>query len=157
VGQVDIRVLGRFSVRRSGEEIPPTPFGGRLARTLVRILLTRRGSFVPWEVLAEALWPGRLPADTPTNIRILVNRARRALGDPTLILTGPGGYAFAADDRCSLDAEMFLARVEEGRRRLAAGKPAAALTTLRGALELWPVILWPRTSTRSGRRSTEAS
>lgn len=92
---------------------------------------------MPWEVLAEALWPGRLPADTPTNIRILVNRARRALGDPTLILTGPGGYAFAADDRCSLDAEMFLARVEEGRRRLAAGKPAAALTTLRGALELW--------------------
>jgi DNA-binding SARP family transcriptional activator/class 3 adenylate cyclase len=134
---VEIRLLGRFSARRSGEEIPPGAFGGRLVRTLVRVLVTRRGTFVSRDVLAEALWPGRMPADPGANLRVLVQRARAALGDPSLILTGPGGYSFAAGGDCAVDAEAFLSAVDAGRRHLAAGQAGLALRELRAALDAW--------------------
>jgi class 3 adenylate cyclase len=82
---VDIRLLGRFSARRDEEEIPPGAFGGGLVRALVRVLVTRRGTFVSRDVLAEALWPGRMPADPAANLRVLVQRARAALGDPAAL------------------------------------------------------------------------
>jgi len=134
---VDIRLLGRFSARRDGEEIPPGAFGGRLVRTLVRILVTRRGTFVSRDVLAEALWPGRMPADPAANLRVLVQRARAALGDPALILTGPGGYSFAAGTDCRVDAEAFLAAVDTGQRHLADGQAGVGLRELRAALDAW--------------------
>ena len=134
---IEIRLLGRFSARRLGEEIPPGAFGGRLVRTLIRVLVTRRGSFVSRDVLAEALWPGRMPVDPGANLRVLVQRARAALGDPSLILTGPGGYSFAAGEGCVVDTEMFLAAVEAGRRHLATGQAGAALRELRSALDVW--------------------
>ncbi|MGH2704461.1 MAG: BTAD domain-containing putative transcriptional regulator [Actinomycetota bacterium] len=134
---IEIRLLGRFSVRRRGEEVALPAFGGRLARKLVRVLVTRRGAFVSRDALADALWPERPPADPDANINVLVNRARRALGDQTLILTGPGGYSLAADDRIQVDAERFLATVDAGRRALGASQPEAALREFRRGLRLW--------------------
>lgn len=134
---VEIRVLGRFSVRRDGEEIPPSAFGGGLVRTFVRVLVARRGEFVSRDVLAESLWPRRLPADPAANLRVLVARARRALGDPSLIVTSQGGYSFSTDNHCVVDAEVFFSRVRSARARLGAGRPDAALRELRAALEAW--------------------
>ncbi|MGH8992516.1 MAG: BTAD domain-containing putative transcriptional regulator, partial [Acidimicrobiia bacterium] len=134
---VDIRLLGRFSVRRAGEEIPPGAFGGRLVRTLVRVLLTRRGEFISHDVLAGALWPGRMPANPAANLKVLVSRGRTALGDAALISTGPGGYSFAGGDACRVDAEDFLAAVAAGGRHLHDGEAAAALRVLRSALDSW--------------------
>lgn len=134
---IEVRLLGRFSIRRAGEEIPPGAFNGRLVRTLVRVLVTRRGAFVPRDILAEALWPGRAPVNPAMNVSVMISRARRALGDASLILTGPGGYSFASDGRCTVDAEVFLARVEVGRERLANGQAGAALREFRLAIELW--------------------
>jgi DNA-binding SARP family transcriptional activator len=134
---LEIRLLGRFSVRRAGEEIPPNAFNGRLVRTLVRVLVTRKGAFVPRDILAEALWPGRAPADPGMNVSVMVSRARRALGDPSLILTGPGGYSFASDERCTVDAETFLDHVNAGREWLASGQAGAALRAFRHAIDLW--------------------
>jgi DNA-binding SARP family transcriptional activator len=112
---IEIRVLGRFSVRRDGVEIPAGAFHGRLVRSLVRILATRRGSFVSRDLLIEALWPAGPPADPDLNLNVLVTRARSALGAPSLILTGPGGYSFSGTDGCSVDAESFLELVAGGR------------------------------------------
>jgi class 3 adenylate cyclase/DNA-binding SARP family transcriptional activator len=133
---IEIRLLGRFSVRRSGEEVPPGAFGGRLARSLVRFLVTRRGRFVSLDVLTDALWPTRPPADPAANLRILVKRARAALGD-AIILTEPGGYSFAAGGDCVVDTEQFLTAAEVGRQHLASGQTGAALREFRGALDLW--------------------
>jgi class 3 adenylate cyclase/DNA-binding SARP family transcriptional activator len=134
---IEIRLLGRFSARRSGEEVPPSAFGSRLVRTLVRVLVTRRGEFVSHDALADALWPARLPADPAANLKVLVNRARRALGDPALILTASGGYSFAAGSDCVVDAERFLAAVVAGRDQLAAGHAGAALREFGQALDHW--------------------
>lgn len=135
--QTTVHVLGRFSVRRGGDEVPPSAFAGRLARRLVRILITRRGSLVPRDVLVGALWSARLPSDPDANLNVLVNRARRALGDASLIETLSGGYAFAGGDRCVVDGEVVLAAIGRGRELLAAGDSAAALRCLVRALEDW--------------------
>lgn len=134
---IEIRLLGAFSARRGGREVPQSDFRGRLVRTLIRVLLIRRGQFVSRDVLAQALWPTRLPADPVNSLNVLVTRARRGLGDASLILTRPGGYSFAEDERCRVDAEAFVARVRAGRDHLAARRAGAGLRELRQALEQW--------------------
>ncbi len=133
---IEIRLLGRFTVLRGSEEIPLRAFGGRLPRQLLRLLALRRGVLIPKDVIAEALWPRRPPADTGGNIEVLVSRIRRALGNPALIRTGPGGYSLTAGRECWMDTEAFLAAAGEGRGRLA-DRPEEALACYRDALELW--------------------
>ena len=133
---VRIRLLGRFAVDRDGREIALREFGGRQARRLLRLLALRRGTLVPKDLIAEALWPGGPPADAPGNIEVLVSRLRRALGDRTLIRTGPGGYILADGNQCWVDAEAFVAAVQAGRATLAA-RPARALASFRTALSIW--------------------
>ncbi|MGH3157316.1 MAG: AAA family ATPase, partial [Streptosporangiaceae bacterium] len=133
---VRIRLLGRFAVEREGQEIASREFGGRLARRLLRLLALRRGTLVAKDLIAEALWPGDPPADPEGNIEVLVSRIRRALGDRTLIRTGPGGYVLADGGQCWIDAEAFLAAVQCGRAGLAA-RPGEALASFRVALGIW--------------------
>ena len=135
--QLDIRLLGRFSVRRDGQEIPAPDLGGRLGRTLIRILVTRRGTAVPVDVLADALWPDRQPADPAANVAVLLSRVRRALEDPKLIAAGSGGYLFAAGDCCAVDAELFMEHAERGRAHLDSRRADDALREFRAALESW--------------------
>ncbi len=134
---IEVRLLGRFSVRRDGVEVPPTEFRGRLTGRLVRVLATRPGALVPRDVLIDALWPEHPPADPDANLNVLVARARKALGDARLIGTGPGGYFFDAVGTCTLDAEEFTVRASAGRALLAAGQAQAALRELLAALDLW--------------------
>ena len=96
----------------------------------------RRGTLVPKDLIAEALWPDDPPADPAGNVEVLVSRIRRALGDRTLIRTGPGGYVLADGGRCWVDAEAFLDAVQAGRAGLAV-RPAEALTSFRAALGIW--------------------
>ena len=88
--------------------MPVASFGGRKVRALLRILVTRRGRFLPHDVLAEMLWPDRIPADPAANLQVLVNRARRAVGRHDLILTGPGGYALTAEPWLGVDVDRYL-------------------------------------------------
>ena len=133
---VQIRLLGRFAVLRNSAEIPLRAFGGRLPQQLLRLLALRRGTLVPKDVIAEILWPRRPPADPRGNIEVLVSRIRRALGDPALIRTGPGGYSLTAGRKCWVDTEAFLTAARGG-RKLLADRPAQALARFRDALELW--------------------
>ncbi|MGH3226889.1 MAG: AfsR/SARP family transcriptional regulator, partial [Streptosporangiaceae bacterium] len=133
---IRITLLGRFAVDRDGREIALRAFGGRLARRLLRLLALRRGTLVAKDQIAEALWPDDPPADARGNIEVLVSRIRRALGDRTLIRTGPGGYVLADGDQCWVDAEEFLSAVQAGRASLAVC-PADALASFRAALDIW--------------------
>jgi DNA-binding SARP family transcriptional activator len=127
-GLVELRLLGRFAALRDGVEIPPAAFAGRKVRTVVKVLASRQGRFVSNDVLAEAVWPGRPPADPVANLQVLVNRARRALGDGALIVTGQGGYTLAPGPACRVDAEQFRAALSH--------QPSTS-ETLREALSWW--------------------
>jgi len=131
-----IKLLGRFAVERDGQEIALASFGGRLARQLLRLLALRRGTLVVKELIADALWPDNPPADPAGNIEVLVSRIRRAMGDRTLVRTGPGGYVLADSDRCWVDAEAFLSAVQAGQAALSA-RPADRLASFRAALGIW--------------------
>lgn len=109
-----MRLLGRFRAMAGGQELPATAFGGRKVRTLLAVLAVDRDRYVSHDALAEALWPDAAPADPAGNLGVLVNRARRALGDPGLIRTGPRGYAL--DARCGLDTARFAGLVEQARQ-----------------------------------------
>ncbi len=128
--EVRLQLLGRFQARRADAEVPPAAFGGRKVRALLRVLAVRRPDLVSHDALADALWPDRLPADPATNLGVLVNRARRALGDPGVIVTGSGGYALGA---CAVDVDEFLAAVNRAR----ADEPGAAAAACAEALALW--------------------
>lgn len=125
--RLEIRLLGRFAVLLDGAEIPTAAFGGRKVRTLLRILATRRGSVVSYDALTEMLWPDQPPASPAANLQVLVNRARKALGDASIVLTSTGGYALAGGPACSVDAERFVASAES----------ATTLAELRSALDGW--------------------
>ena len=129
-----LQLLGRFQVRRDGEEVPPAAFGGRKVRTLLRVLAVRRPDLVPHEVLAEALWPDQQPADPAANITVLVTRARRALAVPEAVVTGPGGYALGP---CTVDVAEFLVLAQQARQGLREGRPADAGRDCAAALGLW--------------------
>ncbi|HEU5419357.1 MAG TPA: AAA family ATPase [Streptosporangiaceae bacterium] len=133
---IRIRLLGRFAVERDGQEIALGSFGGRQARRLLRLLALRRGTLVPKDLIAGALWPDNPPADPAGNIEVLVSRIRRALGDRALVQAGPGGYVLADGDRCWVDAEAFLAALQAGQAALAL-RPAGALAPFRAALGIW--------------------
>jgi PAS domain S-box-containing protein len=134
---IEFRLLGCFKVSRAGRAIASSSFGGRRVRQFVQILLRERGRLVPKDVLIAALWPEREPADPGANLAVLASRARHALGESSLILISQGGYVFADDDRCWVDAEAFAAYAERGRMALASGNAAVALRSYRSALALW--------------------
>jgi len=136
VAAIRIMLLGRFAVEHDGQELALGSFGGRLARRLLRLLALRRGTLVPKDLIADALWGGAPPADPTGNIEVLVSRIRRVLGDRALIRTGPGGYLLAEGGRCRVDVEEFLAAVQAGRAALA-GRPGEALASFRAALDIW--------------------
>jgi DNA-binding SARP family transcriptional activator len=119
-------------------EVPSEAFGGRRqVRSLIRLLVSRRDTFVSRDVLAEALWPERMPADPSGNLSVLVRRARLALGTPSLIVTGPSGYCLVGDEDCVVDAEMFVGAFNAGHSLLSRGSCTAALTEFRAALGWW--------------------
>lgn len=133
----DIQLLGRFAVRLEGHEIPPGDFGGRLVRTLVRLLLTRHGSAVPRDVIVEALWPGRPPMDPGANVDVLASRARRALQDPGRIVAASGGLCFVTGEHCQVDTERFLSRVRAGQEAAASNAWRVAHGEFQAALDGW--------------------
>ena len=132
---MQIRLLGRFRVLVGEHEVPVAAFGGRKVRTLLAVLAVHRDRYVSHDALADALWPDAPPADPVANLGVLVNRARRALGDATLISTRPRGYALAA--ACGVDTEDFAERVAAARRDAAGGPDRRALRGYRSALQAW--------------------
>ncbi len=82
---IGIRLLGRFAAERDGREVAPGLFGGRLARRLLRLLrllALRRGTLVPKDQIADALWPRDPPADPAGNIEVLAEWTAAAYRDP---------------------------------------------------------------------------
>jgi DNA-binding SARP family transcriptional activator len=109
-----VQVLGALTVAADGAELPARQLASRKGRTLLKVLLARRGAPVPGEVLAEALWGDRPPADPDANLATLVSRLRAVLG-PDAITGDRNGWRFVAGPRVEVDldeAERLVARAE---------------------------------------------
>jgi DNA-binding SARP family transcriptional activator len=124
-GNVTVRVLGPLAVAVDGREVRPHELASRKGRTLLKLLLARRGEVVPADVLAEVLWPGRPPADPDSNLATLVSRLRSVLG-PDVLAGGRQGWRFVTGPRVEVDLEEAGRLAAEAGARLAA-EPALAL------------------------------
>jgi DNA-binding SARP family transcriptional activator len=129
-----VQVLGVLAVAVDGREVPVHELASRKGRTLLKLLLARRDSVVPADVLAEALWEGRPPADPHANLATLVSRLRAVLG-PEAIASERQGWRFVAGARVEIDLEEAERLAGEAEARLA-GQPSLALATAERALAL---------------------
>ncbi|GAA4438997.1 AfsR/SARP family transcriptional regulator [Phytohabitans houttuyneae] len=128
-GDVRFEVLGPWEVTdASGPVVIPA---GRM-RLLLASLLVSVGRSVPTDVLAEQVWPERMPARVRATVHTYIARLRRLLGHD-VIETAPGGY------RLAVAAERIdVWRFRELLRRAAAAETAEReLDLLREALALW--------------------
>lgn len=134
---LEVDLLGRFTVRRDGQQLAGAGFGGQLAQRLVRLLALRRGEVVTRDALVEALWEKQPPADPEANLNVVVNRARRGLGDPGAVETVPGGYSFSMATDITVDVERFEALVRTAREQTDRGQPRTAKDAALSALAMW--------------------
>ena len=76
-----IRMLGPFQVLRDGQPIPSSAWRSQQTRTILKVLLTRRGRVVPADQLLEILWPEDDPDAGRKRLHVRISQLRRAL-DP---------------------------------------------------------------------------
>jgi DNA-binding SARP family transcriptional activator len=78
---VRVRVLGGFEVWVGGRPVPLPAWRSRQARTLVKVLVARRGRPVPRGEVCELLWPDDQPQRTGHRLSVLLSVLRAVL-DP---------------------------------------------------------------------------
>ena len=113
------------------------PGGGALrpaARALLARLALARGRLVSVDQLISDLWDDDGPVNPTSALRVIVSRARKALGEGPALLFEQGGYRLTGVE---CDADRFEALVVEARAALAGGHAAAGSAMLTEALALW--------------------
>jgi DNA-binding SARP family transcriptional activator len=107
-----VSVLGTFEVRSADGEMPR--WTSRKARSLLKILVARRGAPIAREELMDLLWPDEDPDTVANRLAVAVSTVRRAL-DPhrTLpvdaLVRADGGSLSLVSDSVDIDVETFLA------------------------------------------------
>jgi predicted ATPase/DNA-binding SARP family transcriptional activator len=130
---LEFGILGPLEVRADGRAVQ---LGGARPRAVFAVLALHANQPVSAERLALALWGEEAPPSAVKTVQVYVARLRKALGDPSVLVTTPAGYRLRVLSG-ELDAERFAGRVAEGREALAVGRAEDAAQLLRGALELW--------------------
>src|SRR3954462_15183236 len=123
------RILGPLEVECDGR---PVALGGAQQRALLALLLIHANQRVSADRLAEELWGEPAPARAVKRVQVAIARLRKALDADAmgangegLLRTVSGGYVLAVGPG-ELDADVFSARVADGRRALEENQPARA-------------------------------
>jgi ATP/maltotriose-dependent transcriptional regulator MalT/DNA-binding SARP family transcriptional activator len=132
---VTIRSLGGFEVLLDGEPVPRTAWQSKKARSVLKILIARRGRPVPRELLMETLWGGEDPAKTARRLSVALATLRNVL-DPRRL--HPHSHFVVADgdavavnlENVAVDVEAFLAAANEALARHAPTDGSAAEETV---------------------------
>jgi DNA-binding SARP family transcriptional activator len=106
-----LRSLGAFRLFRDGVPVAATAWQSKKARTLLKILVARRGRSTPRDLLMEALWPEQDPSKLGNRLSVALATARAVL-DPSK--RHPTDYFIVADkDSMRLDLEHVAVDVED--------------------------------------------
>ena len=84
----EIRLLGRFVVRRHGVDVDPVHWRRRPAASLVKLLALAPSGRLHREQVIDALWPDTDVAEAAPRLHKAVHFARRALGPDALSTAG---------------------------------------------------------------------
>lgn len=127
--QVRVSVLGPASIAGCGEL-------QRRDRTVLGVLLLRRGHYVRMDEIAFAIWGDNPPASYRKVVQGSIVRLRRALG-AGLVRTVADGYQIGVGESLLVDVDDFERGVEAARADLGSGRAARAAERAKAALALW--------------------
>ena len=127
-------ILGPVEVRAGDATVPA---GGPRQLALLALLLLNANAPVSSDRLIEALWGEDSATGAGKRLQMAIARLRKVVdaGEPVLH-TSANGYSLAVAPG-ELDADVFEARIADGRAALAAGDAARASAVLEQALALW--------------------
>ncbi|TMD37308.1 MAG: hypothetical protein E6I95_01175 [Chloroflexi bacterium] len=126
-----IYLMGEVQVENDGRLLRESQLGGPQGRFVRAHLVTERTRAVTQSELAEALWPGTLPASWAMTLSAIVSRLRSRLagiGLPRSRIIGNafGCYQLTPPGETWVDVEAAMAGVDAAEGALAAGNPQAA-------------------------------
>lgn len=133
---MNFSVLGPLE---AASENGPMDIEGMRQKIVLAMLLLEPEKVVSTDRLIDAVWEDDPPSTAREQIHFCVSRLRRVMSrahGANLIETRKPGYLLRLDD-CTLDTQIFDARVAEGRRALGQGDHASVIASMRGALALW--------------------
>ena len=140
--QVALYCLGAFRVVRETGPVPLSAWQSRKARTLLKILIARRGRPVTRDYLMETLWPDEIP-EVVTRRLSVAQATVRAVLDPKKRYP-PDHFVISANDALRLDltnlpvdVERFLADAAQGLGLQRRGSTTEAREVLRAAERLY--------------------
>ena len=126
--RAQVSVLGTFEVAAIDGSTPR--WTSRKARTLLKILVARRGAPIAREQLMDLLWPGEDPDELGNRLSVAVSTVRRAL-DPDrslpvdALLRAEGGTLRLMIDTVDVDVETFLGHCTGALEAHGSGDPDA--------------------------------
>lgn len=133
---LDFQILGPIDVRSGSHRVD---IGGPRQRAVLAMLLLSADRVVPVDRLVEAVWGGRPPTTSRTQVAICVARLRKAfrsVGAGDVIATiAPGYLLHSAGHR--IDAVLFADQVERAQIAAQLRQTADAIALFRKALGLW--------------------
>lgn len=127
---MEFQVLGRVAVLQ--EVVRPA---GKLARTLLGVLLSQRDTPVPVDALIEALWPGVRHERAVQKLHVHVTRLRTAIGGRDRLLFEQDAYRLRVLPG-EVDADRFETMADEA-AEASESDPARCVEVTRKALTLW--------------------
>jgi DNA-binding SARP family transcriptional activator len=139
---VVVRTLGGFRIFRDGDPVPASAWQSKKARTLLKVLIARRGRPTPREALMELLWPDDDPLRLANRLSVALATLRAVL-DP--VKHHPPEY-FVTTDReavrlelahVSVDVERFLEHADAGLAAQRGGQTQEALAHFEAAEALY--------------------
>jgi DNA-binding SARP family transcriptional activator len=135
-----IHLLGPFEVFRDGQPLGADDWHTQQTRTILKVLLIRRGHVVPADQLIELLWRDDDPEIARRRLHVRISQLRHAL-DPTSpadhILTVEDGYLFNPEADCWIDVDEFTAHADAGHNHQQNGNLAEAIAAYETARALY--------------------
>jgi predicted ATPase/DNA-binding SARP family transcriptional activator len=134
---LSIRLFGAFDVRRGGQPLPPLKL--RKSRSLLALLVLRRGDEVERDWLAGLLWPEEAQSPALHNLRNCLTDLRHVLGPQAGRLRSPTARTLALDlTGATVDVLAFDAALSRGDPdSLAAAAALYRGPLLEGCAEEW--------------------
>lgn len=137
-----IQTLGDFRVWRDGRQI--THFGAPEAESVLKLLITRRGTAVSVDELLHCLPSQGSAARNVMRLTEVINALRLALepdlprpADSRLILREGASYRFVVSDQVEIDADLLAQRLNSARRLESSGEVAGAIRLYEQATALY--------------------
>ncbi len=130
---ISISVLGPVEVTRDGT--PVSVPGGKTSELLVRLAI-EAGVLVRTDRLVDELWDADAVRTSRNTLQSKIARLRRALGEPSVVVGGDGGYILDVDPS-DVDAFAVLRHTAEASVLLDEGDDRAAADLCTSTLKMY--------------------